>query len=391
MRLLHCIHSLDPRGGGPADFVQQSATLQAKYDFELQVACLDSPDAKWLNDFPAKVHAFGPGLSSYGYAPRFPAWLKQNAPSFDAIIINGIWQYASYGAWQALRTRRVPYIVFPHGMLDPWFNQAYPLKRLKKQLYWLLAERHVLRDAAAVFFTSATEMARAAESFAPYKVNGLTVPYGTNPPPENPEAARQDFENRHPELRGKMIFLFLGRLHEKKGCELLIAAFKQLASQNPDVRLIVAGPGDPDYARKIELDIAVHPAITRIDLVSGKEKWGLLAAADALVLPSHQENFARVVSEALSCGTPALLSDKVNIWDQVAADGAGLVAADNIDGVMSLLERFSRLSLQERQAMRACATESYRRNFDLSSNFPTYLRMLSEIVSAHQSAEGRGR
>ena len=78
-------------------------------------------------------------------------------PAFDAVIINGLWQYHSFGAWRALRGTATPYYVFPHGMLDPWFKRSFPLKHLKKWLYWPWAEYRVLRDARAVIFTCEAE------------------------------------------------------------------------------------------------------------------------------------------------------------------------------------------------------------------------------------------
>jgi len=377
MRILHCIHSLDPRGGGPADFVRQAASLQKSHGFEMEVACLDAVDSGWLKEFPARVHAFGPGAGNYGYCKGFVPWLKAQKTAFDAVVVNGIWQYSSFGSWLALNGGSVPYVVFPHGMLDPWFNESYPLKRLKKQMYWIACESHVLSNASAVFFTADTERERSARSFVPYNVNAVTVPYGTNPPSEDLAECRQGFFRNNPELDGKLIVAYLGRLHEKKGCDLLVRAFNMLADKNPHLRLVIAGPGDASYCATLDQAIAGNPAVTRLNLLAGKDKWGLLAAADALILPSHQENFARVVAEALSCSTPALLSDKVNIHGQVVQDGAGIAAPDTLEGTTQLLVDFLSLSSDQRDAMRRQARETYEKRFNLSKNFSEYLQILS--------------
>lgn len=381
MRLLHCIHSLDPRGGGPADFVRQLGALQASHNFEIEVLCLDAANSEWLADFPATVHAVGPGAGGYGYTPRFVQWLHENAARFDAVVVDGVWQFPSFGTWLALRNSTTPYFVFPHGMLDPWFNEAYPSKRLKKEVYWALCEYRSLRDARAVLFTSATEQERAATAFAPYKVNSATVNYGTIPPPLDLESHRSSFQSKFQLGESGKVLAYLGRIHPKKGCDILIEAFKVVSKAHPEAQLLLAGPGTREYLEEIDYRIRSAPKVTRIDMIAGAEKWGMLSSAQALVLPSHQENFARVVSEALSCSTPVLLSDKVNICNEVRDDGAGMVAPDTLAGTTSMLAKFLDLPSGEVQKMKVNAQLCYQKRFDLDKNVSDYI----ELIAAHLS------
>jgi glycosyltransferase involved in cell wall biosynthesis len=123
----------------------------------------------------------------------------------------------------------VPYFVFTHGMLDPWFKRHYPLKHLKKWLYWPWGEYRVLRDARALMFTCEEERRLARESFWLYKANECVTNYGTARPEGDSEKQREAFLSEFPELRGKRVLLFLGRIHEKKGCDILIQSFGDLA------------------------------------------------------------------------------------------------------------------------------------------------------------------
>ena len=150
---------------------------------------------------------------------------------YDAVIVNGIWQFHSFGAWRALRNSSTPYVLFTHGMLDPWFKKQYPLKHLKKWMYWPWAEYRVLRDAQAVLFTCEEERVLARESFWLYRCNEVVVSYGTAKPKGDPELERQEFFTRYPELRGKKLALFMGRIHPKKGCDLLIEAFAKVLAR----------------------------------------------------------------------------------------------------------------------------------------------------------------
>src|SRR5690349_224373 len=140
MRILRCIHSLNPAGGGPLESVTQSTMVLMERGHYVEVACLDAPNTPGVGDFPGKVHALGPSSGSYGYSPRFVPWVKAAQARFDVVLVHGIWQFNSFGVWLALRDTGRPYVVFPHGMLDPWFKRNYPLKHLKKWLYWPWAE-----------------------------------------------------------------------------------------------------------------------------------------------------------------------------------------------------------------------------------------------------------
>ena len=226
MRILHVISSTNPDGGGPVEAIKQLGLVHLNQGHIVEVACLDAPDSSWLEAFPLKLHILGPSISTYQYSPYFVPWLSHNAANYDAVIVNGIWQYSSFGVWLALRSlcqqsSPPPYFVFTHGMLDPWFKRTYPLKHLKKSLYWRWGEYRVLRDAQAVLFTCEEERILAREPFNPYKCNEVVVSFGTAAPTGDPLAQRQIFFERFPELRNRQILLFLSRIHVKKGCNLL--------------------------------------------------------------------------------------------------------------------------------------------------------------------------
>src|SRR6185437_11997557 len=157
--------------------------------------------------------------------------------------MNGIWNFPGVAVRSAARQARKRYGVFVHGALDPWFNRKYPLKRVKKWLYWPIQYR-VLRDAAAVFFTTAIERDLAKTSFRPNKWTSVVVPYGIIDLGHSvEEAARQieKFQASVPALGGRGFLLYMGRIHEKKGCDLLLEAFGRLAAVNPDLDLVIAG------------------------------------------------------------------------------------------------------------------------------------------------------
>jgi glycosyltransferase involved in cell wall biosynthesis len=366
MKILRSTHTVNPARGGPIESIRQSSAALRRRGHEVEIVSLDAPDDPWVRDAPAPVHALGPGLGSYGYSSRFSRWIKEHRTEFDAVIVQGLWQYSSFGVWRALARTATPYFVFPHGMLDPWFKRTYPLKHIKKLFYWPWGEYRVLRDAEAVLFTSEEERRLARESFGLYRCKEVVVNYGTAAP-ANLESARETFFNAFPNLRGQRFFLFLGRLHEKKGCDLLIEAFDQVRNSSERVHLVMAGPcAHPDYLRHLQqMAASCNGLISFPGMLTGDVKWGALSAAEAFDLPSHQENFGIAVAEALACGTPVLISNKVNIWREIEADGAGYVENDDLAGTTNLLKRWLATPPDARSAMQENGRKSFANRFEI--------------------------
>lgn len=380
MKILRSIHSVNPAHGGPIESVKQSSAVLARRGHIVEIVSLDAPDDSWVRDCPVKVHAVGPGRGNYGYTPAFTRWVKERHANYDAVIVQGLWQYSSFGVWRALRGATTPYFVFPHGMLDPWFKRTYPLKHLKKLLYWPWAEYRVLRDAAAVLFTSEEERRLARESFSPYRCNELVVNYGTAAPEIDLASARESFFQSFPQLLGRRFLLFLGRLHEKKGCELLLKAFaapRNSVSPDQSLDLVLAGPcADPGYQEHLKRMATSAPGVTFTGMLAGAQKWGAFSAADAFILPSHQENFGIAVVEALACGTPVLISNKVNIWREIAAAEAGYVENDDLAGTARLIERWVGTAANVRATMKENARKCFVRHFEINRATDSLLEAL---------------
>lgn len=367
MRLLHVINSMSPSTGGPAEALRQLARGYKQIGTEVEIVCQDDPGAPFLLDIGAPVHAMGAATTVYGRSPALLEWLKGNVGRFDGVVVEGIWQYFSRAVRQAA-LGRVPYAVFTHGALDPWFQKKYPLKHLKKYAYWIPFQYPVLRDAKAVLFTTQTERELATISFRPHRWNSIVIPFGTNPPGGDPGAQRRAFYAVCPALEERRFLLFLSRIHEKKGCDLLIEAFAQVAGQYPEVDLVVAGPDQTGLQKMLAKVAASRGIADRVHwpgLLTGEAKWGAFRAAEAFVLPSHQENFGIVVAEALACGTPVLISNKVNIWDVVAEEGVGLVEDDTLEGTHRLLMRWLELPVPARASMAAKTVSCFERRFSM--------------------------
>ena len=381
MKYLHVISSINPENGGPIEGIRLLSIEMLRNGHKPEVVSLDDPSENFIESFPAKVYALGPTRGKYGYNKNLLPWLKKNATNYDFIIINGLWQYSSFAAWRALAGKKTPYFVFTHGMLDPWFKHAYPLKHLKKWLYWPWAEYRVLRDARAVIFTCEEERLLARQSFWLYRVNEAVTTYGTSSPIGHSEELAQNFITKYPTLQEKRIILFLSRIHEKKGCDLLLDSFAQVAEQDEKLHLVMAGPDQTSWVSALQaqaIKLGIANRITWPGMLKGEEKWGAFHAAEVFCLPSHQENFGIVVAEALACGKPVLISNKVNIWREIESDSAGFVADDSVKGTVHNLQRWLSLDREEYSEASDRARECFTQRFHIKRSAVRLLEIVRD-------------
>lgn len=365
--------------------VKQLAAVNSRAGHRIEVVCLDAPDDAWVRDFPLVCHAMGLAKGSYGYTAKLVPWLRAHRKDYDVVVVDGLWQYHAFGVWRALKGTDTPYHVFTHGMLDPWFKRTYPLKHLKKWLYWPWGDYRVLRDARSVLFTCEEERQLARKSFWLYRCNERVVNFGTGAPIGDPAAQRILFEQKFPEISGKHCLLFLGRVHVKKGNDLLFHALADVlkAGGPPELgnwHLVIAGPNDHPYGHEMKAlseRLGLAARVTWTGMLTGDLKWGAFHAAKAFVLPSHQENFGIAVAEALACGLPVLISNKVNIWREIAGDGAGLVENDDVAGTRNLLTRWLGLSADERSEMSARASACFAQRFHVEQSAKSLIAALS--------------
>lgn len=386
MKLLWIRPTLDSSSGGPVTAITQLTIALRELGHPCEVVTLDTMNNSSVLEFPGIVHALGPSWGTYRFNTRLVGWLIRNADRFDAVIVSGIWQYPSFATWLASKINNIPYFVFTHGALEPWFKNTYPLKHIKKWLYWPWAEYRVLRDAKAVLFTNEEERKSASQSFWLYSATEVVVKYGIDSPHGDPVHQRQIFFEKFPHLNGKRLLLFLGRIHPVKGCDMLIEAFAQISNTYPDLQLVIAGPDQAELRHslmKLPYKLGIDERITWTGMLTGNLKWGAYLSADVFILPSHSENFGIVVAEALACNLPVLITNKVNIWNAIVEDKAGFVEPDTFVGIVTLLERWLFLSKDERQIMRTNARSCFLKRFEIRFVAEKLIETIEPLVGSN--------
>lgn len=382
MKILRVIPTIDPHTGGPVEGLKRASTIMTELGVDVEILSLDRPDQheEEAEKLPWAVHRQGANNRTYyGYSKHFQNWILEHASDYDAVIVHGTWQFHGRACSEACRRAKVPYFVYPHGMLDPWFNQAYPIKRLKKQIYWWLYEHNVLKNAESVLFTSEEECQLARKSFSPYKIKEHVIGYGTTAPNIDPDKLIRP----EADWAKSPYFLFLGRIQEKKGLDLLVEAYSGLRANNPGIpNLVIAGPEQqPEYAQSIKEQFP-QDGIHWIGTISGDLKSQALAHAEALTLVSHQENFGLVVAEALALGTPVMISNKVNIWREITHGGAGYAEDDTLDGAKILLKKWLSLNETEKETLRIQAKATFQKHFELRNATKRLIQLLEDTIKS---------
>lgn len=390
LKILHVLTSMNPELGGVCQVIRDTIPALSDLGVVSEVLCFDHPKAGYLDRDNFIINAIGPAYGPYSYCPALSPWLKKHMRQFDTIIIHGLWQHHSWGTYRDwvkadanLGQVNPKLVIMPHGMLDPYFQNApdRKWKAIRNRIFWKLFESQTVNGASGLLFTCEQEKLLAREPFTPYNpAKEIVVGLGTTAPPIFQESFRRAFLKALPEVDGKSYYLFLSRIHPKKGVELLISAYLQALSRNPEIPdLVIAGPGlSTDYGNAMQT-LGSHLKIHFPGMLSGPTKWGAFYGCEAFILPSHQENFGIAVTEALACKKPVLISNQVNIWREIEKNEAGIIFPDTFEGTFKALTTFSLMNSLEKQEMAQKAEHTFKNYYLIKNTVTQLVNTINEI------------
>ncbi len=340
-RWISVVSHLDPRFGGLSAVVPDlAAAVEAtgRSGVDLEAFCLPDehpapqdprPDAHVRNLWPIS-------RQRWLLDPDLRRAFNRTVQNADGVHLHGLWEQSTMAGAQAAQRWRKPYIVSAHGMLEPW---ALRNKRLKKQIYATLFERRNLDGAA---WLHALTLAEAED----YRSFGLRAPIAIIPNgvdvPDPAEVSTEPFFRSFPELRDKRLLLFLGRIHFKKGLDLLVNSWSRLARRFPDAHLVLAGPDFEGTRSAIEQKIAASNIADRVyftGMLEGRQKWSAFRAAEAFVLPSYSEGLSVSTLEAMGMGLPVIVSTQCNL-PEVREFNTGWEIQSEVDSLTSAIEEW---------------------------------------------------
>jgi glycosyltransferase involved in cell wall biosynthesis len=390
VKILHVIADLESRKGGPPRAVLGMCRALARAGHTVELFAMtggnrlieepfgppgSEPNGLTIRVFP-RVRLFG-----WPVSVSLATALFRRVREFEVVHVHSLYLFHTIVASICARRAGVPYIVRPHGTLDPFLRRR---GWIKKGLYNFTIERRTLNGAAAIHYTTEQEM------FLSHRPLGLTspavvVPLGVDLEEFCDLPDPSAFRSRFLEIGDRRILLFLGRLHFKKGLDLLIESFRRVANDLPDVQLVIVGPDEDHYRRNIEgwvRNANIQDRVTFVDMLLGRQKLEAFAAASAFVLSSYTENFGLSVIEAMACGVPAIVSDRVGVAERLAsAKGGDVVTCDPTD-VAEALRRV--LSDPDR------AAEMGQRGKQLVTAEFTWDRVAGQLAAVYQRVVARG-
>ncbi len=340
----------------------------------MRIRFFEPPAEQRVGGLDAAIVSLRSALESLGHEVRMNGGEPARRDT-DVVHFHGLWQRSFAALATACRREGVPFVVSPHGMLEPWARRQ---KWWKKLPYFHLVEKRWIAHAARVLATAEPEAARLRAIFPRSQVESLPLGLTAD--------KRPDHTNARAKLgwgAGETVLLFLSRIHEKKGLDMLLRALAGLHGTVPDAaRLVIVGPDEqPDYAARCREFIARNSArLPRTDWIGpvwGDERWAYFQGADLFCLPTHSENFGLAVLEACQVGTPALTTTETP-WAESLGGGRGFIAEPEVVDIRTQLARFlapPRRSDVERAELAKWAWE----NFEWTKLAPCYAAMYSGI------------
>jgi glycosyltransferase involved in cell wall biosynthesis len=330
------------------------------------------PPAQRIGGLDSAIQALRGALTSIGL-PVFDE-LPPTPDGETLVHFHGLWQPAHSRLARTCLADGTPYVVSPHGMLEPW---AWRHKWWKKWPYYKLVEQRFLTRARALVATATSE-ARRLHHFLP-RARVEALPLGLT------SDARPDYENARRQLGWnpeERVLLYLSRIHVKKGLDLLLRALARPPRSEP-TRLVIVGDGEPAYVRSLQEFARQHaadlPPIEWKGAIWGASRWPYFQGADLFCLPTHSENFGLAVLEACQVGTPALTTTETP-WEAELSTGRGYIGRPTIESIQQLLANFfqqPRWSTEKRAALADWAHA----NFDWKALAPKYAAIYRSILS----------
>jgi glycosyltransferase involved in cell wall biosynthesis len=335
MKVLHISPGISPRIGGSAMMALESARPLRAMGIETRLFAPDlavGANAKryWmvsqgeLATLPAHARVFRTRRPRrLVFSPSLYTALRREAGDYDVVHIHNLWTFPQFAAYRQASRHDVPFVVAPCGALDPLRRgRSARIKALASAMW----QERMLEQARVIHFKTRAELERAADLVPADK--GVVVPNGIQWESFQHLPDSSGFRGRHLQSHDGPVVMTVGRISWEKRLDILVRAFTQVVEGVPDAILVIVGPDDEGLGaalRRSASALGIGRRVRFTGPLAGPEKLEALAAADVWCLSSEFENFGLAAVEALAAGLPAVISDGVQIANEISAAGAALV------------------------------------------------------------------
>ena len=366
IKILSIIDSLELEKGGPSHSLIDIAIANQKNGIQHDILILGKRIKNKLKD-KIKIISLDNSILKYGFSLKLIFWLLKNRKNYDLFIVHGLWQFITLASRFLLRGK---YLVFTHGMLDPYFGTE-KFKTLKKKIYWFLFEKKNLLKSKFVLSNSKKEFHQFKNTFV--NTNGIKfkiVNYGLFPKSLDFKINKEKFLKKFPFVKNKETILYMNRIDPKKGCDLLIKSFAKIKNKR-NYLLLIAGDTNSKYGKemiKLKNELKQENHIYFLNFLKDQIKWGAYEYSNFSILPSHGENFGVSIIESLYAKTPVICSNKVGISNYIKKYKAGMVIKNNEQSIISTLEKSFHLNEEKNKKLKENSFKCFNDNFNYSNN-----------------------
>jgi len=391
MKVIHVIPSYEPAWafGGTVTATSNLCRMLAKKGVDVTVYTTDANGAGGYLNVPLNQPIDLGGVKVWYfhcdflpkkafYSRSLVKKLKESVGDFDIVHVSAIWQWIQINVCKSCKFYNKPYIITPHGSFNPWpWSHIF----LKKRIYWYAFGTKTIKAAAAVHFTTRDERDKSLSTVPILsKKKSFIVPNGI---------LIKEGKNVRSVLKIKdeqVLLIFAGRIHRIKGIHFIIEAMRKLKS-NRLTFLIVGHEEDVEYVNHLkEICRELAGNVIWKEAVSAKDIWDYYSSSDLFVLPSYDENFGMVVVEAMACGLPVLISNKVGIWREVQTDNAGFVVNQDINEITDVLKKCTE-NLAFLQELSHNARESAGKRYDINKVADLMIKAYEDVLIGRRSPE----
>ncbi|WP_428658481.1 glycosyltransferase [Runella sp.] len=332
MKVLHIIEGLDKRLGGLPYSVSNIIRVEKELGYCSFVLSIEehSYELDTVEFNEENLFLFSSSFPKRFYRSKNAIeWLKKNISNFELLVFHSTWNVLCLESSMVARKAGVPYIVWPHGSLDPFDLQK---KQLFKKILGPLIVKPYLEHSKFICCTSDKEAQMLVTYSASCQIHSIPLPVFSISP-SSPSSLSVSFREKYQYSDDDFVFLFLSRINYKKGLEDLLNAISLLPDlYKQKVKLAIAGTGEPLYVEKIKelvVKLKLQEVVSFLGQLSGYDKIAAFYGSDTFVLTSQNENFGIVIVEAMQAGLPALVSNNVYICSSIEAHKAGWVCELN--------------------------------------------------------------
>ena len=376
-KILRIISSLNPEYGGPPAAIVDSTIALNKIGFKVDIVTHDNKESQFVKIKNTTIHNLGPSLlGDYNLNFKFTKWLIQNRSKYDLFIVHGLWQFNTLAARLFLKKK---YYVFVHGQLDPSYKKFF-FNKIKKFIYWNLIEKKNLKDSKFILLTNKKEKDLLNDTYVNTKgLKKKVVGYGILEPKYDTSKVKKIFYKKFKSLKDKDFYIYLGRFHNKKGCEIIMNAVKYFSLRKKPINVLMCGSNNiyKKYLQKISKDLNIEKNIIWSNFLKNDIKLGALLSSKAMLLPSYGENFGVALVEAMACGIPVLTTNKVNIYNYIIENNAGYISSPNNVNFIKIINKFENLKKSNITQLKKNAYRCFRNNFLLSKK----IKILAEYIN----------